>query len=46
MQCSDDGMLNKMRAAKLSDEMIVRLFGDLVIAAGDTVNYQRNLRRQ
>jgi len=38
MQSSDNGLLRKMKAQHLSDDMIVRLFSDLIIAAGDTVS--------
>lgn len=37
MECSENGLLYKMRAQNLSEEIIERLFGDLIIAAGDTV---------
>lgn len=39
MECSENGLLYKMRAQNLSEEIIERLFGDLIIAAGDTVRY-------
>lgn len=37
MECSENGLLYKMRAQNLSEQIIERLFGDLIIAAGDTV---------
>ncbi|CAO1418115.1 unnamed protein product [Diamesa hyperborea] len=39
MECSENGLLYKMRAQNLSEEIIERLFGDLIIAAGDTTAY-------
>lgn len=44
MQCSDNGILNKMKAENLSEEMIARILSDLLIAAGDTVNDFENDR--
>lgn len=38
MQSSENGLLRKMRSQHLTDDMIVRLFSDLIIAAGDTVS--------
>lgn len=38
MTCSENGLLYKMRAENLSEDIIERLFGDLIIAAGDTVH--------
>lgn len=37
MNCLDVGVFKKMKKLNLSDDMIARLFGDLVLAAGDTV---------
>lgn len=39
MQSSEVGLLRKMRAQQLSDDMILRIFSDLIIAAGDTVSF-------
>lgn len=39
MQSSDNGLLRKMKSQNLSDDIIVRLFSDLIIAAGDTVSF-------
>nr|ARO50439.1 cytochrome P450 [Chironomus tentans] len=36
MQSSENGLLHKMRSEHLSEDMIVRIFSDLIIAAGDT----------
>lgn len=36
-----NGLLNEMQANKMSTEMIRRIFVDLIIAAGDTVNHQQ-----
>lgn len=38
MQSSENGLLRKMRSQHLTDDMIVRIFSDLIIAAGDTVS--------
>lgn len=38
MQSSEVGLLRKMRAQQLSDDTILRIFSDLIIAAGDTVS--------
>lgn len=38
MESFDNGLLAKMKAAGLNEEMIVRIFSDLVIAAGDTAS--------
>jgi hypothetical protein len=35
--CTDNGLLRKMRSLNIEEEMIVRVFADLIIAAGDTV---------
>lgn len=37
MESSENGLLKKMKAANMNEEMISRIFGDLVMAAGDTV---------
>lgn len=42
MQPSEDGLLCKMKAANLSNDMITRIISDLMIAAGDTVNKNKN----
>ncbi|KAG5682583.1 hypothetical protein PVAND_011928 [Polypedilum vanderplanki] len=39
MQSSENGLLRKMKSQNLSDEVIVRIFSDLIIAAGDTTVY-------
>lgn len=38
MQSSENGLLQKMRSQHLSEDIIVRIFSDLIIAAGDTVS--------
>lgn len=38
MEASDIGLLKKLRAQNLSDDMIARLFSDLLVAAVDTVS--------
>jgi ecdysteroid 2-hydroxylase len=48
MQSSENGLLWKMKSQHLSDDVIVRVFSDLIIAAGDTVSlyfiaFPRNL---
>lgn len=37
VKCDDVGLLRKMKAQNINEEMIGRLFADLIIAAGDTV---------
>jgi len=38
MQSSENGLLQKMRSEHLSEDMIARIFSDLIIAAADTVS--------
>lgn len=38
MEISDNGLLKKMKLQNFSEDVIVRLFSDLLIAAGDTVS--------
>lgn len=45
MESSDIGLLKKMKMAKFSDDIIARIFSDLLIAAGDTVS-ERRIDRQ
>jgi ecdysteroid 2-hydroxylase len=39
MKSSPDGLLQKMKSQHLSDDIIVRIFSDLIIGAGDTVSF-------
>lgn len=39
MEISENGLLKKMKMRNLSENDIVRLFSDLLIAAGDTVSW-------
>lgn len=38
MEASDVGLLRKLKSQNISEDMIVRLFSDLLIAAVDTVS--------
>lgn len=38
MEISENGLLKKMKSQNFSEDIIVRLFSDLLIAAGDTVS--------
>ena len=38
MKASEIGLLNKLKSQNLSEDMVARLFGDLLIAAVDTVS--------
>lgn len=39
MESSENGLLKKMRAAKMDEDMIVKIFSDLVMAAVDTASF-------
>lgn len=39
MEISDNGLLKKMKLQNFSEDIIVRLFSDLLIASGDTVSF-------
>lgn len=39
MEISHNGLLKKMKFHNFSEEIIIRLFSDLLIAAGDTVSF-------
>lgn len=42
MEISHNGLLKKMKFHNFSEEIIIRLFSDLLIAAGDTVSFISN----
>lgn len=39
MESSENGLLKKMRASKMDEDMIVKIFSDLVMAAVDTASF-------
>lgn len=43
MESSSNGLLQKMKLQNFSEDIIARLFTDLLIAAGDTVSFLRQI---
>lgn len=46
MESSENGLLKKMQAANMEEDMIVKIFSDLVMAAIDTVSFSVDFRAQ
>lgn len=46
MESSENGLLKKMQAANMEEDMIVKIFSDLVMAAVDTVSFSVDFRAQ